>query len=192
MSYAFLSSSKHRKALRENYKKKNKERDKKKKETKRKKGKIAINVKYPFLWSWSTVRKSYGQRMEAGCYRIVITSNQSDRWVLERSARFHAADGLAVCVSVCVLIRGPVACLMGCIGMAGVYLSMCPLILHFWGEIEFALGGFKKMCFGIFVRSMYLSVHKRFCVMYVCKSPKPPNPETHIKSLILCDKILSL
>lgn len=56
--------------------------------------------------------------------------------MLESSARFHAADGLAVCVCLlCIDWGGGEGCLMVCIGMSGVYLSMCPLIL----QIEFAL-----------------------------------------------------
>lgn len=59
--------------------------------------------------------------------------------MLEKSASFHAADGLAVCVSLCKCVcidgrEGGPCGLFGdvyCIGMSGVYLSMCPLILHF-------------------------------------------------------------
>lgn len=46
--------------------------------------------------------------------------------MLDKSASFHAADGLAG--------RGGSCGVFGdvyCIGMSGVYLSMCPLILHF-------------------------------------------------------------
>lgn len=126
------------------------------------------------------------ERTKAGFYWIVITSNQSDRWVLEWSARFHAADGLAVCVWVCVYWLGASWPVWWCVLECQVCIYQC---FH-WFCIS--KGRLNLLC--VCLRSCtfaYLSVHKHFCVMYVSRTHKQ-NPKTHIRSLRLCDKILSL
>lgn len=65
--------------------------------------------------------------------------------MLESSARFHAADGLAVCVPVfvcvCVLIGGACGMLDGvCIGMSGVYFINVSI------DFAFLRGGLNLLC----------------------------------------------
>lgn len=95
---------------------------------------------------------------------------------------------VGVCGTASVLIwEGPVlcVCVTVCIGMPGVYLSMCPSILNSWGEFEFALGVFEKLFLCISVRSMSLSEREGFLRDAHVSGAKPKTPKTHISSLIL-------
>lgn len=158
----------------------NKKKDKKRKESEKKKSKSAINVKYPFVWLWSTVRESCGGRTEARCYRIVITSNLSDRWVLESAARFHAADGLAVCASVRVLIWGV---------FDGVYWNVRCVFINVSIDSAFLRGDW--ICFvsvGGAVRLHICAIRVFVCTQatWVCRThkqtPKPPDTLDHWSS----------
>lgn len=116
--------------------------------------------------------------MEARCYRIVITSNQSDRWGLERSARFHAADGLVrqcVCMCVCIDKGGRPGCVWWCVLECQVCIYQC---VHWFSISEGRLNLLSECECKLHVY-VFVHVHKCFPVMYVCSThtlhhlPKP-------------------